>query len=75
MSELKVPSHSHFPTELSFKKKILRRIIASVRYYLDLKEIDKAEAGLITALNFVGFISQDIIEVIQIKVSIKYNCI
>ena len=71
MSEIKFPSHSCFLTELSFKDKIVRRIIASVRYYLDVKEIDKAEKGLITALNFVGFISQDIIEVIQNKVSIK----
>lgn len=72
MSEPQIPSYSYFLTELSFKKKILRRIISSVRYYLDIKEIDKAEAGLVTALNFVGFISQDIIEVIQIKALIIF---
>lgn len=58
-------SKSYSPTLPSFKKKILNRILASVQYYLMVKDIDKAEAGLITALNLVGFISQDIIEVMQ----------
>lgn len=57
---------SHYSSSIifySYKKKILNRILASVRYFLTVKDVDKAEAGLITALNLVGFISQDILEV------------
>lgn len=57
---------SHYSSSLifySYKKKILNRILASVQYYLTVKDVDKVEAGLITALNLVGFISQDILEV------------
>lgn len=59
-------TESHYSSSIifySYKKKILNRILASVRYYLTAKDVDKAEAGLITALNLVGFISQDILEV------------
>lgn len=47
----------------SYKMKILNRILNSVRHYLLVKDLDRVEAGLITALNLVGFISQDILEV------------
>jgi hypothetical protein len=47
----------------SYKTKILNRILNSVRHYLLVKDLDRVEAGLITALNLVGFISQDILEV------------
>lgn len=47
----------------SFKKKIIKRIVASTRYYLSILDIEKAEAGLITVLRIVGYLSSDIIGV------------
>lgn len=66
MSENQLESRYCSLTFCSYKKKILNRILSSVRYYLIAKDVDKAEAGLITALNLIGFISQDILEVNQL---------
>jgi len=67
MSENQLESHYCSLTFYSYKKKILNRILSSVRYYLIVKDVDKAETGLITALNLIGFISQDILEVNQLE--------
>jgi len=67
MSENQLESHHCSLTFYSYKKKILNRILSSVRYYLIVKDVDKAETGLITALNLIGFISQDILEVNQLE--------
>ena len=47
----------------SFKRKIILRIVESIRFYLRISDLQKAEKGLITVLNLVGYISSDIIEV------------
>ena len=47
----------------SFKKKIIKRIVASVQYYISIGDLYKAEAGLITVLNAVGFVSSETIGV------------
>lgn len=48
----------------SFKKIIIKRIIASVRYYLSVLDVEKVESGLITVLRIVGYLSSDIIGVL-----------
>lgn len=63
MFETQQNSHPRSLILNSYKKKILYRIISSVRHYLFIKDIIKAEAGLVTALNLAGFISKDITEV------------
>lgn len=60
--------HEQIPTAYefspsSFKKTIIKRIIASIRYYLSILDAEKAEAGLITVLRIVGYLSSDIIGV------------
>lgn len=54
---------SYDPAAYSFKKKIISRIIASVHYYLKYGDINRAESGLITLLNVVGYLSSEILEV------------
>lgn len=48
----------------SFKKKIIARLVASVRYYLSVSDIEKAETGLISILRIVGYLSNETIGVI-----------
>ena len=55
------PATTAFPS--SFKKKIIKRIVASTRHYLNLLNVEKAEAGLITVLRIVGYLSSEIIGV------------
>ena len=52
-----------FVSSSSFKKIIINRIVASIRYYLSVLDIEKAETGLITVLKIVGYLSSDIIGV------------
>lgn len=56
----------------SFKKKIILRIVASVRHYLSVLDIENAEKGLISLLNLVGYISSDIIEVTISAIKLTY---
>lgn len=56
---------SYDPAAYSFKKKIISRIVASVHYFLKNGDINRAESGLITLLNVVGFLSSEILEVIK----------
>lgn len=58
-------SSSFDPVSYSFKKRIITRIVASVHYYLKNGDINRAESGLITLLNVVGYLSSDILEVLQ----------
>lgn len=58
---------SYDPLSYSFKKKIISRIVASVQYYLKINDLNRAESGLITLLNVVGFLSSEIIEVLVIS--------
>lgn len=50
----------------SFKKRIIARIVTSVHYYLKAREYKRAEYGLITLLNIVGYLSSEIIGVLFI---------
>lgn len=50
----------------SFKKRIIARIVTSVQYYLKVREYKRAEYGLITLLNIVGYLSSEIIGVLFI---------
>lgn len=50
-------------SESSFKKKIIYRIIASVKYFIAKGDVKNAEAGLITIFNVIGYISSEFIGV------------
>ena len=50
-------------SEISFKKKIIYRIVASVKYFIAKRDVKNAEAGLITIFNVIGYISSEFIGV------------
>lgn len=57
----------------SFKKKIIYRIIASVKYFIARRDVKNAEAGLITIFNVIGFISSEFIGVKKLEFTFQYS--
>ena len=55
-------SISHYDTP-SFKRKIIQKIVVSVKKYLSEGNIENSEAGLVTLLRITGAINEEISEV------------
>ena len=47
----------------SFRSRLIFRLVASIKYFLSVRDIERVEKGLITLLRIIGYISGDFVHV------------
>lgn len=47
----------------SFKNRLISRLVASVKYYLTIRDMERVEKGLMTLLRVIGYISSEFVHV------------